>query len=78
MKRLVSLGLGALFGALALPGCGGGGGGGAGNPDAAAVIGVAPDSPQYGEASSDLMAKMHGQSLPGAVKKPQAEKKKAP
>jgi hypothetical protein len=75
MKRPMTLGLGALFLAPVLSGCSGGGGG-AGNPDAAAVIGTAPDDPKYGEASSDLMAKMHGESMPGAVKKKEAEKKK--
>jgi hypothetical protein len=74
MKRLTIFGLGGILVTLALVGCGGGGGG-AGNPDAAAVIGTAPDDPKYGEASSDLMAKMHGQTLPGAVKKKEAEKK---
>jgi len=76
MKRLVTLGLGALFLAPVLSGCGGGGGGGAGNPDAAALVGTAPDDPKYGEASSDLMAKMHGDTMPGAVKKKEAGKKK--
>jgi hypothetical protein len=81
MKRLISLGLGALFLALflgsVLPGCGGGGGG-AGNPDAAAVIGTAPDDPSYGAASADLMSKMHGGPMPGAVNKKEAQKSTSP
>ncbi len=63
----------ALFVALAFSGCGGGDSGTAGNSEAAKVIGVAPDSPEYGTASADMMSKMHGSDLPGAKK---AEAKK--
>ena len=75
MKRPFLLGLGVLLLAPFLAGCGGEGDG-AGNADAAKVIGVSPDAPEYGTASSDMMSDMHGGSMPGAKKKDDATKKK--
>jgi len=71
MKRLLSLGFGALFASMVIAGCGGTEGGGGGNPDAAKVIGTTPEDPKYGEASSNLMNKMHGGAM-DATKKPAA------
>lgn len=68
MKRTILLGVGLLLSGTLL-GCGGSAGTG-GNPDAAAVIGTSPDDPAYGESSSDLMNKMHGDSLKTSKKKP--------
>lgn len=78
MKRMILLGMGLLL-PLTLQGCGGTEGSG-GNPDAAAVIGAAPDDQAYGVASSDLMNKMHGDSLAkkGATKKATEPSKDAP
>jgi hypothetical protein len=73
MKTIAILAPGLLVLPLVLSGCGGGGAEGTGNPDAAKVIGTAPDDPNYGAASADMMSKMHGGEMPGAKK---AEEKK--
>jgi hypothetical protein len=68
LKRLVAFGLGAV---CAVSGCGGDAAPG-GNADAAKVIGVAPDSPEYGAASANLMLKSQGNPLDIGKKKPDA------
>lgn len=69
MKRLFGLALGAaLIVPAFLSGCGPSES--ASSEDAAKVIGTSQEDPNYGAASADMMAKMHGDSLnTGAQKK---------
>jgi hypothetical protein len=66
-KWLVGLGLGVVLLAGGLTGCGSDTGGG-GNKDMSEAVGVKPEDPSYGEASSALMNKMNPPPTPAKRK----------